>query len=100
MVAAWGVGAAAGGPQEDGPECMSLKTPTQANFSSALGGHKRAAQMASDAMIPMGRSRCGRLHSSAVLQTASKPMYEKKTSDGVDGAAASSMKAIVGTCPN
>ena len=40
--------AAAARRVEDGPECecMSLKTPTQANFSSALGGHKRAAQMA------------------------------------------------------
>lgn len=29
--------------------------------------------------MPIGRSRDGRLHSSADVATASKPMYEKKT---------------------
>ena len=31
-------------------------------------------QMTSDAMMPIGRSRCGFFASSAVVETASKPM--------------------------
>src|SRR5215510_11335543 len=38
----------------------------------------RNVQMTSDAMIPIGRSRRGFLASSAVVDTASKPMYAKK----------------------
>jgi len=32
------------------------------------------------AMIPIGMSRCGFLHSSAAVETASNPMYAKKMS--------------------
>ncbi len=35
--------------------------------------------MISEAMMPIGRSRCGFLASSAVVETASKPIYAKKT---------------------
>ena len=35
--------------------------------------------MTSDPMMPIGRSRCGFLHSCAAVETASKPMYAKKT---------------------
>ena len=39
----------------------------------------KVIQMTMEAMMPIGRSRDGRLHSSADVATASKPMYEKKT---------------------
>ena len=34
-----------------------------------------------DHIMPLGRSRCGFLHSSAVVLMASKPMYAKNTAD-------------------
>src|SRR5579885_2824143 len=38
-----------------------------------------SVQITSDAMIPNGRSRCGRRHSSAAVETESNPIYVKKT---------------------
>ena len=37
------------------------------------------AQIANVAKIPMGMSRCGWWHSSAAVETESKPIYVKKT---------------------
>ena len=31
--------------------------------------------------MPLGKSRCGFLHSSAVVEMASKPIYAKKTAE-------------------
>jgi hypothetical protein len=41
-------------------------------------------QIASDPMMPRGRSRCGFLASSAVVATTSNPMKAKNTSDAPD----------------
>ena len=41
----------------------------------------RTVQTASEAMMPIGRSRCGLRASSAAVETASKPIYAKKISD-------------------
>ena len=38
----------------------------------------KKVQIRSEAMIPMGRSRCGFFASWAVVETASNPMYAKK----------------------
>jgi hypothetical protein len=38
-------------------------------------------QTTSDAMMPMGTSRCGRTASSECVEIESKPMKAKKTSD-------------------
>ena len=37
--------------------------------------------MTSEAIMPRGKSRCGLRVSSAAVETASKPMYEKKASE-------------------
>src|SRR5262245_45373718 len=39
----------------------------------------RTVQMSSEAMMPIGRSRCGFFASCAAVDTASNPMYAKKT---------------------
>src|SRR5215831_1226853 len=39
----------------------------------------RSVQMSSEAMMPIGRSRCGFFASCAAVDTASNPMYAKKT---------------------
>ncbi len=50
---------------------MPVTTRATAQYSTV--------QIASEAMMPMGMSRCGFLVSSAVVATTSKPMYAKKT---------------------
>ena len=50
---------------------MPVSTAATATYSTV--------QITSDAMIPIGRSRRGFFASSAVVDTASKPMYAKKT---------------------
>ena len=45
--------------------------------STAATATYKMVQIPSEAIMPMGKSRCGFLASCAVVETASKPMYAK-----------------------
>ena len=74
--------------------CIPILSNTKANGSSTFNSVYftipvktneikiyKTVQITNEYIIPLGKSRCGFLHSSAVVEMASKPINAKNTAD-------------------